>query len=233
MFNTTIPLYGIMLLLALTMNVVVVLCVYKKFNFSFLEIVAALVYENVGIILGGKILTLLQNYSLYKNVDILYLGFTSYGGAIGALIALLAFKFIVRRPFKDILFIFTPSIPLMYAIGKTGCFLAGCCYGIPYAGPGHVIYNYSLVAPAGTCLFPVQIVETIAFLFIFIYMIYKIITNKFSLRTIGISFILCGFAKFVLDFLRISHVNILISSNQIISIAFIVLGIIIVLKNRK
>lgn len=64
-------------------------------------------------------------------------------------------------------------------------------------------------------------------------MIYKIITNKFSLRTIGISFILCGFAKFVLDFLRISHVNILISSNQIISIAFIVLGIIIILKNRK
>ena len=64
-------------------------------------------------------------------------------------------------------------------------------------------------------------------------MIYKIITNKFSLRTIGISFILCVFAKFVLDFLRIGHVNILISSNQIICIAFIVLGIIIVLKNRK
>ena len=80
MFNTTIPLYGIMLLLALTMNVVVVLCVYKKFNFSFLEIVAALVYENVGIILGGKLLTLLQNYSLYKNVDILvdFLGYVTY-----------------------------------------------------------------------------------------------------------------------------------------------------------
>ena len=121
----------------------------------------------------------------------------------------------------------------MYAIGKIGCFLAGCCYGIPYAGPGHVIYNYSLVAPAGTCLFPIQIVETITFLFIFIYMIHKIITNKFSLHTLGISFILCGLAKFVLDFFRTSHINILISSNQIISIAFIVLGILIALKNRK
>jgi len=48
---------------------------------------------------------------------------------------------------------------------------------------------------------------------------------------LGTSFVLCGLAKFCLDFLRMSHVNIILSLNQIISIIFIIVGIILIIKD--
>ena len=233
MFNTNIPLYSIMILLALLTNVKVVMLLYKKFEFSKDQIIGALVYENIGIIVGAKLLTFIQDYQLYGKFDFYSLGLSSYGGIIGAIICLIIFSFQFKKPIKDMLFTFMPSVPLMYAIGKIGCFLIGCCYGIEYTGWGNVVYNYSPIAHQHTHSFPVQLVEAIFFISIFVYMINKIIKNKFNWKTLGISFILCGLAKFTLDYLRISHVGIVLSLNQIISILFIIVGVILIIKNKR
>ena len=233
MFNTNIPLYSIMILLALLTNVIVVMLLYKKFEFSKDQIIGALVYENIGIIVGAKLLTFIQDYQLYGKFDFYSLGLSSYGGIIGAIICLIIFSFQFKKPIKDMLFTFMPSVPLMYAIGKIGCFLIGCCYGIEYTGWGNVVYNYSPIAHQHTHLFPVQLIEAIFFISIFVYMINKIIKNKFNWKTLGISFILCGLAKFTLDYLRISHVGIVLSLNQIISILFIIVGVILIIKNKR
>ena len=80
MFNTQIPLYGIMILSSLIANVIIVMLIYKRFNFSKDEIIGALVYENIGIIFGAKLLTYIQHFKEYDNFNLLQLGFTSYGG---------------------------------------------------------------------------------------------------------------------------------------------------------
>ena len=60
-------------------------------------------------------------------------------------------------------------LPLLYAVGKIGCFIAGCCYGIEYYGIGNVVYNYVPKSEIiGLHLFPIQIVESIVFFLIFI-----------------------------------------------------------------
>jgi len=222
-----------MILLALLANVIVVMLLYKKFEFSKDQIIGALVYENIGIIVGAKLLTFIQDYQLYGKFDFYSLGLSSYGGIIGAIICLIIFSFQFKKPIKDMLFTFMPSVPLMYAIGKIGCFLIGCCYGIEYTGWGNVVYNYSPIAHQHTHSFPVQLVEAIFFISIFVYMINRIIKNKFNWKTLGISFILCGLAKFTLDYLRISHVGIVLSLNQIISILFIIVGVILIIKNKR
>jgi len=222
-----------MILLALLTNVKVVMLLYKKFEFSKDQIIGALVYENIGIIVGAKLLTFIQDYQLYGKFDFYSLGLSSYGGIIGAIICLIIFSFQFKKPIKDMLFTFMPSVPLMYAIGKIGCFLIGCCYGIEYTGWGNVVYNYSPIAHQHTHSFPVQLVEAIFFISIFVYMINRIIKNKFNWKTLGISFILCGLAKFTLDYLRISHVGIVLSLNQIISILFIIVGVILIIKNKR
>ena len=61
----------------------------------------------------------------------------------------------------------------MYAVGKIGCFFAGCCYGIEYNGFLNVTYNYSAIAPKGISLFPIQLLESIVFLIIFLYTFIK------------------------------------------------------------
>lgn len=232
MFNTKIPLYGIMILLALVANVIISSVLAKKYNFNSTEVICLLLYENIGIILGAKILTYIEHYKELE-FDLLKLGVSSYGAVIGAIIFLLLFAFQFKKSIKDILFIFMPSIPLMYAIGKIGCFLVGCCHGIEYTGIGSVVYKYSEIVPQNVELFPVQIVETIVFTLIFIYMIKKSLKNNFNIKTLGISFILCGISKFLLEFLRMSHVGKIISFTQTISILFIIIGIIIVGLKRK
>lgn len=232
MIDTGIPIYGLMILLSLVANIVVVAFISRKYRFTRDEIICLLLYENAGIILGAKTLTFLQNYkSLNGNFDILTLGLSSYGAVIGALLFIILFRLQFKKSLKEMLFIFMPSIPLMYAIGKVGCFLAGCCHGIEYGGFGNVVYRYSDIVSSEISLFPIQIVETVFFTGIFIYMLLKHRKNKFDIKTLGISFILCGFSKFSLDFLRMSHMGQIISLNQIISIVFIIIGVIMAMDS--
>lgn len=226
MFNFNFPFYSVMILLALISNVLIVFKLSKKYEYESREIICLLLYELVGIIGGAKILTFLVNYKeLNGQFNFITLGFSSYGAVIGALMFIILFVIQFKKSFKELLYIFLPPIPLMYAIGKIGCFLTGCCYGIEYNGILKVIYKYVDIPHKNTYLFPVQIIETIAFLAIFIYVMIKHKRNEFTLKTIGEIFIFCGISKFILDFLRMSHANILISINQLISIVFILIGI--------
>lgn len=219
MFNVELPFYSIMILLSLIVNIIIVVLISKRYNFDKREIVCLLLYENVGIIYGAKILKFLQKYNeLDGQFNFISLGLTSYGAIIGALLFLILFSVQFKKSFREILYIFMPSMPLMYAVGKIGCFLAGCCGGIPL-GP--------------TKVFPVQLTETIIFSCVFIYMIRKHIQNQFDLKVIGVSSILCGSSKFFLDFFRKSHIGLIVSFNQVISVFFIIIGIIIVIIINK
>ena len=235
MFNTNIPFYAIAIILALLSNIILVLLNSQKSkNFNNREIIGLLLYENVGIIVGAKILYFILNYEkLNGNFEFISLGFTAYGAVIGALVFVLLFCFQFKKELKEIIYIFLPSLPLMYSIGKLGCFLVGCCYGIEYNGFGKIMYQYSNEAPNNVYLFPVQLIESILFLIIFIYIKDKQYKNKFNITTVGNSLILCGITKFLLDFLRMSHKNIILSFNQCISILFIIISIMILLKYKK
>ena len=123
-----------------------------------------------------------------------------------------------------------PAIPLMYGISKIGCFLAGCCYGIKYNGPLSITYKYSLSAPKNISLLPIQIIETITFILIYLYISKKKKENK---NIIGITLLLCGLSKFLLDYLRMNHIDKILTVNQIVSIPFIIIGLILYFKEKS
>lgn len=216
--------YPSMIVLSLIVNVIVVLIISRKFKYTVDELVSMLVMENIGIIGGG----ILYTYIFSKE-----LGFSSLGGVMGGLIMLYLYSLLVKKDYKYMLILFMPSIPLMYAIGKIGCFVAGCCYGIPYDGIGHIVYHSSEVALLNTNLFPIQIVETIIFLIIFIYVISRYYKNKFSIKLIMIEIIVCGIAKFLLDFLRYEHTVKLITSNQIMCLLLVIFSSIYLIRLNK
>ena len=223
MFNTNLNFYPIMLFLSLIANIIVVMIISKRYNFTKQEVLCFLVYENIGIIGGAKILSFFLNYKrLNGHFNFSSLGLSAYGAVIGASIMLLLFSIQLRKPLTDILYIFMPPLSLMYGIGKIGCFLEGCCYGIEYQGFGNVIYNYSSSAPKNVPLFPIQFIETLFFIGIFGYIIIKLKKNQFNIMMIKIYFILCCLTKFILDFFRASHVNKILSLNQLISLVFII-----------
>lgn len=234
MFNTKVPIYSLTIFISLLSNLVILLILSKKYNYTKKEIIRLLLYENVGIIVGAKMLSFFQYYSQYNGeFNFMSIGLSSYGAVIGGILFLLLFCFRYKKSLKELLYIFMTSVPLMYAIGKIGCFLVGCCHGIEYDGIFSVVYKFSSSVSSDISLFPIQIVETTVFLLIFIYMFIKQLKGQFNLKTLGISFILCGLAKFLLDFLRMSHNGIILSLNQYLSIIFVFIGVVIYLKNKN
>ena len=235
MFNTNIPIYGILIVLSLLINIIIVLKTYNKKHYTIIEIIGALTYENMGIILGAKLLTYLNNYSIHSEFNFYATGLTSLGGVLGAIIFLLLFAFQFKKDIKEIMNTFMLPIPLMYSISKIGCFIAGCCHGVEYNGILHITYNYSKIAPNNTNLFPVQIIESIIFLIIFMYFYKKKINKSFSFKTLGYLTIACSISKFLLDYLRYEHINKIITLNQIICLVFVIIGVIIIkgVKNGR
>ena len=67
-------------------------------------------------------------------------GLASTGGIAAALAAVFVVARATRRPAAELLDALVPAGLLALAIGRLGCFLAGCCYGRPTALPWGVVF---------------------------------------------------------------------------------------------
>ena len=56
-------------------------------------------------------------------------GFVFYGGLLGGLVFLLIYRLFHLPMNRDVLWAILPALTLGHAIGRIGCFLAGCCFG--------------------------------------------------------------------------------------------------------
>lgn len=222
-----IPIYSIFITLSLVVNCFVIFVLGNKQKMDKNTILCSLVYEMIGIIIGAKILNLIQ---VKENTSFYYAGFSAYGGVIGGIFSLIIFSKLYKVSILSLLNIYIPVLPLLYSISKLGCFFSGCCYGIEYNGPFNIVYGSSAVAPLGNNLFPIQLVESFMNLLIFFLVIYKYKACIETTRIIQKVFILCGLFKFSLEFLRSSWSGV-ISSTQYISILFIVIGVILLIKD--
>ncbi len=147
------------------------------------------------------------------------IGFSSIGGLLGLLLG----NFILGKVFKksrSVLWTaYCSIIPLIYSISKMGCFLVGCCYGIPYNGPFNV--TYSGKAPLTYVhLFPVQLAEVIVFFGIFL-LSYYVIYIRQSKHGILFCLVLCSLAKFSLEFLRSANMKNVLGINQIFCLVIV------------
>ena len=213
------PLYGIIILISFLMGSIFNYIYLSKneiekrhiFLFTFMSIAYS--------IFGGINLHSLTT----KNYSIFNIGLSSYGGAIGIILAAIIFD---KMCHSNGIYLKSSimSLPLIYSISKLACFFAGCCYGIPYSGIFSVTYPSGLNIP----LLPIQLIETIVFFIVFLCCI--LFRNNKNIITITL--ILSALAKFTLDFFRYSHLNETISINQWISIAFIIIGLVLILKNK-
>ncbi len=217
-----INLYAILLILSIVIGIIYIFISMlrdKYINKNILYLYFMLLV--VCILFFGKFFTIMA--SGFK-LDVISAGFSSYGGFIGVILSALIMDKIIPNQ-KKILKYSIISLPLTYSIGKLGCFLAGCCYGIPYNGILSVTYTEGINIP----LFPIQLTESIVFLIIFLICNHYKKNNKIIYLTL----IVCALSKYLLDYLRYEHINTIISINQIFSILIIITTIIVYYFNKK
>lgn len=234
MINTDLPIYSLIILIAFLINIVVICFIsYKKNRFNY-DLIYLLIFEHIGMIFGAKLYSFFSNPAKYNyQFDLFKIGFSSVGAVIGIIIMSVIYINLFKSSIKLIIETFICSIPLIYSIGKIACFLTGCCYGIEYNGPLSITYQYSPNNINGISLFPVQLFESIVFFLLFLISFNMVLKDKVNNKSIGIFTIIIFICKFLLDFLRFTHMKNLISFNQIMCIPFILIGLFLIFSKKE
>ncbi|MBF0376983.1 MAG: prolipoprotein diacylglyceryl transferase [Desulfamplus sp.] len=128
-------------------------------------------------IIGARALYVIVNFNEFASDPISVFkiwngGLVFYGGFITALITALIFVQKKRLPLGKTADIIAPSIALGHAIGRIGCFFAGCCYGEQCDLPWAVTFkDPASLAPLNIALHPTQIYEAISNFILFLILI--------------------------------------------------------------
>lgn len=210
------PIYMIIILLSIFIGMICVFNSLKKIS----KVDNLYLYFILNMMLT-LFMGIMVSIILSGSFDFSSIGLSSYGGVVGVILSSLIFEKII--PYDgNLIKLSIISLPLIYGLSKIACFISGCCYGIPYDGLLFVRYNELNV-------FPVQFLETIVFIIIFI------ICNRFknNKNIIWYTIFTSAFFKFLLDFLRYDHISKLITVNQIISIILMILSIIVLIFKKK
>lgn len=131
-------------------------------------------YVLAAAIVGSRLFEVAVNYRSYlaDPVEIFKIwkgGLVFYGGFIGAVATGIWFLRRHNLPVWRVGDIAAPSIALGQAIGRLGCFEAGCCYGKPTDLPWAVTFTHpDTLAIMGVPVHPTQLYESIGTLLLFI-----------------------------------------------------------------
>ena len=162
-------------------------------------------------ILGAKILLLIVEPPS-SLPEVFSLGTLRAGGSFfgGLILALITAWFYMRRkhlPLLPTADVFAPGLALGHAIGRIGCFAAGCCWGVPTHVPWAVTFTNpearELVGvPLGVSLHPTQLYEAAAEAIIFGVLLWRMRKPHRPGALIGLYLILYGTVRFLVEFVR-------------------------------
>ena len=244
----TIASYGTMVLLGILSGVLLIWLRARRHLFPFQDALFAYTYGILGLVIGAKLFYLVhaipqlvvilseQAASLDLFIGMLTSGFVFYGGLLGGLAGILIYAKQFGIPFSNLLEIIIPAVPLAHGFGRVGCFMAGCCYGIPYDGPFCVVFELSPVAPLYTSLFPVQLLES---MLLFLLTAFLLVFDKYSKKPLsltGLYLLLYSVIRMVTEVLRGDEIRgsfLFFSTSQWISIALFIVGIIVLIRMKN
>ena len=169
----------------------------------------------VGAIVGGKLLFILVSWpqlgttlaeKLTTIVQDIRYGFVFFGGMIVSVSALVWYIRRKQLPLLKTADFLIVGLPLGHALGRIGCFLAGCCYGKPTTLPWGVRFTdpHALVPPEllGVPLHPTQLYESILNLILFLILHY-LSKKPHKDGKILVVYVLCyAILRFGIEFIR-------------------------------
>jgi len=192
-------------------------------------------------IIGAKILYIIVDWSSYAehpreifSLNTLRAGGVFSGGLLAALAAAIWYIRRHRMPALATCDAFAPGLALGHAIGRVGCFAAGCCWGkethafwgVTFKNP---IANAYVGTPLNVPLEPTQLIESAVELANFVFLMWLFRRKKFDGQVIGAYLFLYGIARFFIEFLRGDPgrgevFGGVMSGTQLISIGLVIAG---------
>jgi phosphatidylglycerol:prolipoprotein diacylglycerol transferase len=240
--------YGPLILIGCVLGVIIAVYLPVRRDVPKQDIFFSALYALLGTIVGAKLLYLAISLPGFIEAhagvawtmdDVTFLlthGFVFYGGLIGAVAGIFIYSKQFRLRTWHLIDGLIPSVPLIHAIGRIGCFCAGCCFGQPAAPPWGVYFRADSVAPHGVALFPVQLLESALNFILFVALFAYSRKPRADKQITGLYVAGYGVIRFALEFFRGDSdrgVFWLLSTSQWISLVIIPIGLYFVLKHAK
>jgi phosphatidylglycerol:prolipoprotein diacylglycerol transferase len=206
------------------------------------------IYCALAALAGAKLMMFIVDIPYYTqhpgeivSIGTLRAGGVFYGGLIAALGVAWWYLRKTKLPPLKTADVFAPAIALGHGIGRIGCFMAGCCWGVECDRPWAVTFtnpvaNQLVGVPLNRPLHPTQLYESISEFVIFA-ILYRMSSKRHVDGTIIATYlILYGAVRFVVEFYRFHEQGNLwgtpLDTSQWISLALFLTGALFLFRTR-
>ncbi|MFL6415603.1 MAG: prolipoprotein diacylglyceryl transferase [Bryobacteraceae bacterium] len=240
-----IPTYGVLVALGFLLALTVTMRLARRSGLPSEKVVNLAVYCALAGILGAKLFMFLFDLPTYLSnpgeiftLETLQAAGVFHGGLI---VALLFAVWYIRReslPLFASMDCFAPGIALGQAVGRLGCFAAGCCWGKECSLAWGVRFRSDFAAPVplDKTLHPAQLYESAAdfLIFAFLYRRFQFSSAKPG-QTIGLYLVLYSIARFIIEFFREHEQSLVggLSLTQWIALGLLVVGVVFLTRSRS
>jgi phosphatidylglycerol---prolipoprotein diacylglyceryl transferase len=242
-----IPTYGTLVAIGFLAALWVVTRLAKQAKLPADRITNLVIYCALAGLAGAKLFMVLFDFKTYWNdpaslfsLSTLQAAGVYQGGFVVAFVVALLYMRRQNLPVLQTCDIFSPGIALGQAIGRLGCFAAGCCWGIATHAPWAVTFRNPQAAeltgvPLGVPLHPTQLYEAFADALIFAFLYFQITRAHTTGTILGWYLTLYSVARFGIEFFRFHEQGLHagLSYTQWISLATLVAGLGLIVWRRQ
>ena len=198
------------------------------------------IYMVLVALVASKLWMLLSDWSYYAHnpreifsFATLQSGGVFYGGMVGGLAFILFYVWWRKLRFLAVADAFAAPLALGHAIGRMGCFSAGCCWGKPTTMPWGITFTNPLAAqlvgtPLNVRLQPTELYGAAAELFNFLFLVWLGRRQKFTGQLFAAWLLLYGFERGTIEFFRGDPGRTLMFNGAVSLMQFVSLGMIMV-----
>jgi phosphatidylglycerol---prolipoprotein diacylglyceryl transferase len=239
-----VPTYGVLVALGFLAGLGITLRLARRAGLPPDKITNLAVYCAMAGIVGAKLFMFLFDLGDYIrdpgqifSMETLQAAGVFHGGFIAALLVAVLYMRWQHLPVFPTMDAFAPGVALGQAIGRLGCFAAGCCWGKECDLPWGVRFRSDAAAPVplDKTLHPVQLYESAADLIVFGILYRQFNRGHRPGTIIGLYLVLYSTARFLIEFFRVHEQPLVgpFSISQWIALALFVLGAGILLRGRR
>ncbi|MFA5780136.1 MAG: prolipoprotein diacylglyceryl transferase [Elusimicrobiota bacterium] len=227
--------YGVFVALGFFVGFKMLLFYGKKSSFSPALIETLTFWVFIFSLIGARLFYVLISWQEFAGnpSDIFKIwqgGLVFWGGFLGGAITGIIFSIKNKMPLWKLADVFAPALAIGHALGRIGCFFAGCCYGKKTDSFLGVVFPENCLAPTGVKLIPAQLLSSglLSILFLILVIFWK--RKKFDGQIFLIYSVLFSVGRFFIEFLRgdfRGNLILGITPTQIISVTIFIVSIIV------
>jgi phosphatidylglycerol---prolipoprotein diacylglyceryl transferase len=213
-FGLHVPAYGLLVALAFLIGLAVTAKLARRTGLDSERVLNLGIYCAMAGIAGAKLLMIIVEFDDYARDPSLLFSLSTlqaagifYGGLIAALVTAYFYMRHARLPALKTMDALAPGAAIGHAIGRLGCFAAGCCWGAPTSLPWGVTFTnpeaHDLVGvPLHVALHPTQLYEALGETIIFAVLLWRFRKDHHPGSIVSLYLLLYAALRFLSDFAR-------------------------------